>query len=158
MTIFLWNILLALAWLALTGVFTPGNLVVGFGLSYVILRFAQYAIGPSPYFGKVFDVIRFILFFLYELIASSLRVAHDVLTPTHYMRPGVIAIPLEIESDEEITLVANLISLTPGTLSLDVSADRRTLYIHAMYVDEEDIDAFRQKIKRFERKILEVTR
>jgi multicomponent Na+:H+ antiporter subunit E len=158
MTIFLWNILLALAWLALTGVFTPGNLLVGFVLSYVILRFAQRALGPSPYFGKVFDVIRLVLFFLYELIASSLRVAHDVLTPTHYMRPGVIAILLEMESDEEITLVANLISLTPGTLSLDVSADKRTLYIHAMYIDDEDLDVFRQKIKRFERKVLEVTR
>jgi multicomponent Na+:H+ antiporter subunit E len=75
------------------------------------------------------------------------------------MRPGVIAIPLNARTDVEITLLANLITLTPGTLSLDVSADRSVLYIHVMYIDNDDIDAVRRKIKEgFERRILEVLR
>jgi multicomponent Na+:H+ antiporter subunit E len=73
------------------------------------------------------------------------------------MRPGVIAIPLDAQTDIEITVLANLISLTPGTLSLDVSADRQTLYIHTMYLD--DPEAARRGIKRgFERRVLAVTR
>lgn len=153
----LWNILLALAWMSLTGLFTPGNLVAGFLLGYVILAFSQRVVGRSPYFGKVPQVIGFVLFFLWELIVSSLRIAYDVLTPRHHMRPGVIAVPLDAKTDAEITLLANLITLTPGSISLDVSADRRFLYVHAMYID--DLAAVRHKIKDdFQRRVLEVLR
>jgi multicomponent Na+:H+ antiporter subunit E len=75
------------------------------------------------------------------------------------MRPGIIAIPLDARTDLEITLLANLITLTPGTLSLDVSADRRVLYVHVMYIDNDDIEAVRRSIKDgFERRVLEVLR
>jgi multicomponent Na+:H+ antiporter subunit E len=157
MTIFLWNILLAIAWAALTGRLTPANLLIGFGLSYLILLYVQRITGPSNYFVKVRQVIGFVLFFLWELILANLRVAHDVVTPTHHMRPGVIAIPLDAQTDVEITLLANVITLTPGTLSLDVSSDRRVLYIHAMYID--DMETLRASIKDgFERRTLEVLR
>ena len=59
---------------------------------------------------------------------------------------GVIAIPLEARTDAEIVLLANLITLTPGTLSLDISADRKVLYVHAMYIDGGDLDQARQQI------------
>lgn len=157
MTLFLLNVLLALAWTALTGKSTPTNLLVGFLLGYVVLWIARPADRPSVYFGKVRKVIGFSLFFLWEIVKANLRVAHDVLTPRHRMTPGVIAIPLDATTDAEITFLANLITLTPGTLSLDVSEDRRVLYIHAMYV--EDVDRFRQQIKEgLERRLLEVLR
>lgn len=159
MNAFLWNILLALAWAALTGHFTPGNLLVGFALGYLVLLFAQRVIGAQSYFRKVPLVTEFTLFYLRELCLANLRVAYDVMTPRYYMRPGVIAIPLEARTDAEIALLANLITLTPGTLSLDVSADKRVLYIHAMYIDGHDIEALRQKIKEgLERRVLEVLR
>jgi len=145
MSYLLLNIGLALAWAALTGEFSPANLLIGFGLGYLTLLAARRALGPSSYFGKVRLAIGFALFFLWELILSNLRVAHDVLTPRHHMRPRVIAVPLDARTDAEITTLANLISLTPGTLSLDVSADRRTLYIHAMYA--ADAEAVRREIK-----------
>ena len=88
-------------------------------------------------------------------MVSSLRVAYDVLTPTLHMRPAIVAIPLDAETDLQITILANFITLTPGTLSLDVSPDRKTLYVHAMYVD--DVDAFRREIKEeLERRVIEV--
>lgn len=65
--------------------------------------------------------IRFRGYFLWQLLLSNLRVAYDVITPRLYMRPGILAVPLDAEIDLEITLLANLITLTPGTLSLDVS-------------------------------------
>jgi multicomponent Na+:H+ antiporter subunit E len=152
---FLLNILLALAWVALTGQFSPTNFIIGFSLGYVLLWLGQQATGPSTYFKKVRQVIGFTFFFLWELIKANLRVAYDVVTPRHYMRPGVVAVPLDLETDAEISLLANLITLTPGTLSLDVSPDRRTLYVHAMHI--EDFDQFRQDIKTgFERRVQEV--
>jgi multicomponent Na+:H+ antiporter subunit E len=84
-------------------------------------------------------------------------VAFDVVTPRNYMKPGIIGIPLDAETDLEITLLANFITLTPGTLSLDVSTDKKTLYIHAMYV--EDKEAFIRSIKDgFERRLLDILR
>jgi multicomponent Na+:H+ antiporter subunit E len=153
----LFNLLLALAWMALIGKFGEANFVVGFVLGYATLWVGQRAMGASSYFVKVRQVISFAGFFLWELLLANLRVAYDIVTPGYFMRPGVIAIPLDVKSDAEITLLANLITLTPGTLSLDVSTDRRTLYIHAVYV--KDLEKFRQSIKDgFERRVQEVFR
>lgn len=157
MNLFLWNILLALAWASLTGSFTLLNLGAGFALSYIILLFAQHAVGSSAYFVKVRLGVSFVLFLLGELVVSNLRVAYEVITPGHSMQPGVIAVPLDATTDAEITLLANLITLTPGTLSLDVSDDRKVLYVHAMYAG--DPEALRREIKDgFERRVLEMLR
>ena len=159
MTLFVWNVLLTMAWAASTGDFSPGNFAVGFLLTFLILCFSQRILGPSRYFVKVRQVAGLILFFIWELIIANLRVAHDVLTPRNHMNPGVIGIPLDARTDTEITLLANLITLTPGTLSLDVSEDRKTLYIHAMFIDDGDIERMRRSVKDgFERRILEVLR
>lgn len=157
MSFFLLNISLALAWAALTGNFDPANLTVGFILGYGALFVVRRALGPSDYFLKVWQLIRFVLFFLWELILANLRVAYDVLTPRHYMKPRVIAIPLDARTDAEITALTYVISLTPGTLSLDVSSDRKVLFIHAMYAP--DADKLRREIKQgFERPLLEIMR
>ncbi len=159
MRLLLWNVVLALVWAALQGDFSELTLVVGFLIGYLVLLFAQPVVGSSRYFGHVPRAISLAFYFLWELILASLRVAYEVLTPTHHMRSGIIALPLDVESDAEITLLANLISLTPGTLSIDVSRDRRTLYIHAMYIDNDDVEGLKRSIKRgFERKVLEVMR
>ncbi|MCH7978931.1 MAG: Na+/H+ antiporter subunit E [Acidobacteria bacterium] len=165
MSAFLWNLLLAVIWVAWTEQFTSGNLMIGFGLGYLILALAQLVMGKakgkergkSNYVSKVRQVFGFALYFLWELVLANLRVAYDVVTPTHHMRPGVIAIPLDAQTDAEITTLANFITLTPGTLSLDVSEDRKVLYIHAMYI--YDREALRREIKSgLERRILEVMR
>lgn len=157
MNLFIWNILLAVAWAALTGGFTLMNLGAGFALSYGILLFAQHAVGPSPYFTKVRLGVSFVLFFIQELVLANLRVAFDVITPSYNMQPSIIAVPLDVETDAEITLLANLITLTPGTLSLDVSDDRKWLYVHAMYA--RDPESLRREIKDgFERRVLEMLR
>ena len=152
-----WNIALMLIWVALTGSFSGPNLLLGFVLGYLILGLA---LRDKPefakYVGKVPKFIGFIGYFFWELLMSNLKVAYDVLTPTHHMCPGVIAMPLEAKTDGEITIVANLISLTPGTLSLDVSTDRKVLYIHVMYL--VDRDEVIRSIKALEARALEVLR
>lgn len=100
-----------------------------------------------------------VLFYLKELLTASLRVAYEVLTPQDHMRPAVVAIPLEAETDFEITLLANFITLTPGTLSIDISKDRKTLYVHEVYVKAGDTEKVKRQIKEgFEKKILRITR
>ncbi|RFA30361.1 Na+/H+ antiporter subunit E [Alkalilimnicola ehrlichii] len=151
------NLVLAITWVVLTGTFTAVNLVAGFVLAYVVLRLTKRG---SPqfdrYFSKTPKFIGFIFFFIWDLLKSNLRVAYDVITPSHHMRPGVIGVPLDAETDAEITILANLITVTPGTLSLDVSGDRKTLYIHAMYIDNEE--ELRKDIKNLERRVIELLR
>jgi multicomponent Na+:H+ antiporter subunit E len=95
--------------------------------------------------------------FLRELVLSALRVAWLVVQPKPRLHPGIIAYPLTVTTDAQITLLANMITLTPGTLSIDVSDDRRTLYIHA--IDVTDREALIGSIAAgFETKILGVLR
>ncbi|PWH15278.1 MAG: Na+/H+ antiporter subunit E [Anaerolineae bacterium] len=138
MNLFLANILLALLWVSLSGVFSPANLLFGFLIGYLALFVSRRAFAPSNYFGVVERLVRFIFFFAYELFLANLRVAYEVLTPRHNMHSRVIALPLRARTDFEITALAILISLTPGTLSLDVSADKRVLFIHAMFAEDEE--------------------
>jgi multicomponent Na+:H+ antiporter subunit E len=97
------------------------------------------------------------LFFLRELVRANLRLAFDVATPTYHMKPGIVALPLDVTKDSEILLLAMLINLTPGSVALDVSNDRRVMYVHVMYISSPD-DA-RAEIKQgFERRILRLFR
>lgn len=151
------NIILALAWAALTGDFSPGTFGFGFALGFLVLLFSQRIVGAPAYAKKVWQVVGLFGFFVKELVVANLRVALDVLTPGYSMRPGVVAVPLDAKTDAEITLLANLITLTPGTVSLDVSSDRSLLFVHAMFIDEPD--QVRAQIKNgFERRVLEVLR
>jgi multicomponent Na+:H+ antiporter subunit E len=157
MTHLVLNMTLALAWALLTGAFAPGNLLLGFVIGYFILLATRPAVGSSAYFQKVPLLIGFAGYFLYELVLANVRVALDVLTPGLRMRPRVIAMPLEARTQGEITLLANLIALTPGTLCLDVSTDRQVMYIHAMYA--EDPEKVRREIKDgLERRLLALMR
>jgi multicomponent Na+:H+ antiporter subunit E len=152
------NALLALAWVAISGDLSVGTFAVGFGIGLVILFFTQRIVGQPTYLLRLWRLLNLLVFFMWELLLANLRLAYDVSTPGYHLRPGVVAIPLEARTDTEITLLANMITLTPGSFSVDVSADRRVLYVHAMYLDE-DVDEFRRKIKHgFERRILEALR
>lgn len=103
---------------------------------------------------RAWRIFRLLLVFLGEFALSVIRVSRLVLSPRMNLRPAIITFPLTVRRDFEITLLANLITLTPGTLTIDVSGDRRTLYVHA--IDCPDPDAAAREIADgFERLILE---
>lgn len=157
MTLFLVNVLLSIAWAAVTGNYSPPNLVFGFALGIVALWLIREQVGSVGYFNRARRVVSLAVLFLFELVLSAWRVAVLVMTPRMELKPGILAYPLKVDRDFEITLLANLITLTPGTLSVDVSEDRRYLYVHA--IDCSDADQTRRDIAEgFERKIMEAFR
>jgi len=157
MNLFLLNIFLALGFSAVVGQLNLSGFLAGFIVGYIALWLTKPLYGKTRYFERLPRALGLIGFFGKELLVSNLKVLWDVITPQHISRPGIIGIPLDARTDAEIMLVANLISLTPGTLSLDLSEDRRILYIHVMFLD--DIDSTRQQIKQgLERRVLEVMR
>ncbi len=157
MTLVLVNLVLAFAWAAVSGSFTLLNIVFGFVLGGAALLLLRGQVGRVTYFRRAWLVSVLVAIFLWELVKSSVRVAAIVLAPQRDLSPAIIAYPLTCDRDFEITVLANLITLTPGTLSVDVSDDRKTLYIHS--IDVPDVDALVTDIREaFERRILETFR
>lgn len=127
-------LLLALLWAAITGNFSGLNLLLGAVIGTLAVALLRTALAPPRALLKLRQAASLALLFLYELGASAVRVAIIVLTPNlkSAIHPAIVAFPLTVTSDAEITLLANLITLTPGTLSVDVSPDRSVLYVHAL--------------------------
>ena len=159
MPYFLLNLLLALVWTFLQGELRSGHFIVGMFLGYLIIALGQRALGSEAYVAKVIQVIRFLGFVAWEVFTASLELAWLIVQPKPPIRPGVVAVPLDAKTDLEITLLANLTTLSPGSVSLDISDDRSTLYVHAMVLEVDDPDAFCRSVKEgFERRVLEVMR
>jgi multicomponent Na+:H+ antiporter subunit E len=157
MTLFVVNVLFVVVWVAITGSATLLNIGFGFVLSAFALWLIRDQVGGRNYWIRIGRVASLIVLFFKELMLSAWNVAVMVVKPRMNVQPGIFAFPLTVTSDFEITLLANLITLTPGTLSVDVSEDRRFLYVHA--VDCSDIEATKRDIANgFERKIMEAFR
>ena len=153
---FLANLLLTFVWVALTGSFDFANILFGFLLSYFLLWVITRGNGNARYFKLMPKLVAFFFFFIYELVKANLQVAYEVSTPRLNMTPGIVAVPLDIKSDFEITMLANLITLTPGTLSLDVSVDRKVMYVHSMYITNKE-DFIRSIKNGFEKRIMDIS-
>lgn len=151
------NVVLAITWGAMTGSFQVENLLIGYAVGFLVLYVAQRRDGRAPHAARVGTAIGFVGFYLWELLLANMRVAHDVLSPRPMSRPGILAIPLDARTDAEITLVANLLTMTPGDLSIDVSSDRRVLYVHGLYLF--DVEEARAAIRDgLESRVLKVMR
>ena len=133
------NLFFAVAWMIFFNTFNWLSVFSGLVVGYGILWLIQPLMGvKSAYFKRVWYWVKLLVMFNYEPIVSSIAVLWDILTPTHRARPAMIEMPLDVKSDAGILLVTNLISLTPGTLSIDVSEDRKTLSLHAMFADDPE--------------------
>jgi multicomponent Na+:H+ antiporter subunit E len=154
---FLMNLLLSFIWVALTGSMYYSNFLFGFLLGFFILWVMNRQEEDRRYFNKVPKTIGFIFYFIYEMLAANVQVAYDVITPKYFFKPGIIRYPLEATTDIEINLLSTMISMTPGTLILDISEDKRSLFIHVMYL--KDREHFIAQIKKgFEHRLLEILR
>jgi multisubunit Na+/H+ antiporter MnhE subunit len=150
-------LLFTLTWVAVTGSFTLLNLAFGLVLSGLALFLIRENVQPSRIAVRPFKVLSLVILFFKELALSAFKVAVLVVQPKMDLKPGILEFPLKVDRDFEITLLANLITLTPGTLSVDVSDDRRFLYVHAL--DCADPAAtIRDIADGFEAKILEAFR
>lgn len=152
------NILLALAWAALQGEFSLLDLVVGYLLGYVVLvTLGRGGVVSTQFASKVASFFALAGFFIWELVLANVRVAIDVLAPGYDMRPAVVGIPLDVTRDGEILLLSALINITPGSVTLDLSDDRRTLYVHVMHMT--DVESTRRQIKDgYERRVVKLFR
>lgn len=147
----------AAIWLAVSGSFTIPNLLLGAVAGALSLALIRGHIQPDGRRIRPLKLLSLLLLFFKELALSAWKVAVLVASPRMALKPGIFAFPLTVDRDFEITLLANLITLTPGTLSVDVSQDRKVLYVHAIDCSDP-VGARRDIANGFEKKILEAFR
>lgn len=156
---FLLNLFIALLWLLLVDEPIPQfttfltGFIVGIGILYVMYRF----FGTQFYLRRVMKIIYLIQLFIKELVTSSFSVMKQILTPNLKITPGIFTYRTNLTGEWEVTALALLLTLTPGSVVMEVSEEGDVFYIHAMDI-EESKEAVIQSIGKFEKAILEVTR
>ncbi len=104
---------------------------------------------------RLFAVLKFIPFYIWEMIVSSLVLAFDILRPKKSFHHGIVAVDIEVQNETALLVLVNLVSMTPGSLVVAISSDRKTLYVHTMYL--ENPQTFREEFKKdFEKRIKEI--
>ncbi|GHE43302.1 Na+/H+ antiporter subunit E [Sphingobacterium griseoflavum] len=154
---FLMNLLLSAIWVALTGSMYYTNFLFGFMLGFFVLWIMNRNELDQRYFYRVPKIISFIFYFLYQVIKANIQVAFDVVTPKYFFKPGIVRYPLNASTDFEINLLSTMLSLTPGTLIIDISDDKKTIYIHVMYLTDPETFV-RQTKTGLERRLLAILR
>lgn len=150
----IWIVLLLTAvWVAMSQDLTLQNGVAGFAISVGLVLLGGRSVTISGgSLRRLPSALALLLYLLYELVVSNLRVASLVLRPRVDLHPGIVAVPLDLEHEWQVALLANLVTLTPGSLTVEVSRDRKTLFVHDLVVGDPEV--VRREIKAgFERRI-----
>jgi multicomponent Na+:H+ antiporter subunit E len=143
---FLLNIVLAVAWMLLRDAYGPADFLTGFLIGFGVTILTERALRLGNYGHRTWRALELIGFSAWGVVRANIALITIILMPVPPVQPGIVGVPIDLRSDAAITLLAYLISLTPGTTCLDVSGDRRTIYVHTIYVS--DAQAFQRVIKR----------
>lgn len=152
---------LTLIFASLQGAYTVPNIVGGALISTAIVWCFRDPHVPSKQVPVIrfYKLVKFMLYYFWEVMISNFRVAKDVLKPKLDVRPAIVAVPLDAKTDTEIAWLAHLISFPPGTVSMDISDDRSCLYIHVLSLPKGGQRQVVREIKDgIERRLLEVLR
>lgn len=151
------NILLATIWVLATGTITQENFVFGFLIGFGILWIITPDRSKNDYFTLVPKLISFIIFVLYQIIKSNIQTFIESLYPKSKLSPAILKVPLDVKSDGEITFLSHLLNITPGTLVIAISDDKKALFVHVVHCKNKE-DYISQIKEVFEKRVLELTR
>ena len=151
------SLLLFVIWLLVNNTVAPGHLLLATFLAIVIPLMTAGMQTPQPKFRKPLLTVKYILMVLWDIIVANLEVALLVLGPSKKLVPAFIAVPLDIQHEFPITILASTVSLTPGTVSAEISEDRQWLYVHVLHLRNKDqlITSIKQRYEQPLKEIFE---
>ena len=153
---FLANIAIACLWVFLNGSYTMPTFVAGYLMGMLLLYLFGRSSEHTFYMARLWRVIKLLFIFLREMVIACFQVFVLVIAGTKKINPGIIEYQTELETPLQVTLLANMITLTPGTITMEISEDNKLLFIHVLKLD--NADAIRDGIRRnFEEHIKEVS-
>jgi multicomponent K+:H+ antiporter subunit E len=142
-------------WPVLNSSWSPGQLLLGFGIAMVTPWLTESLRPDKPRLKNISTLVRLVLTVLWDVVTSNIEVAQRILGPESKIKPAFVWVPLSIRDPHGVVALACIITMTPGTLSSDLSDDRRHLLVHAFNVDDEA--ALIASIKtRYEQPLMEV--
>lgn len=152
------TLILAVVWVLLQNNISAGMVVFGLILGIIIPRATAVWWPDRPSGIRLFPLFKYVLVVMWDILIANVQVAWIVLTrPNSKLRPVWVIVPLDLKQPEAITVLAGTITLTPGTVSADLSSEGHSLLVHTL--DSDDPDAIRDEIKhRYERRIKEIFR
>jgi multicomponent Na+:H+ antiporter subunit E len=139
---------LALVWVALWGPFTTATIAGGLAVAAAVQLLPAAARQRGRFAVRPVAAVRFVGYFAYKLVEASVVVALEVATPRNRIRTGIVAVPLLGASDALVTLVADAVTLTPGTLTIEARRDPPILYVHVLHL--RDVEAVRREVRQLE--------
>jgi multicomponent Na+:H+ antiporter subunit E len=154
-SMFLNNLVLAIIWVLATGTLTEENFIFGFLISFGILYIINTNSQDRKYFTILPKLLSFFMFMSWEIVKANLVTVKESLYAKSKLKPAVVKVPLTVESDLEITILAIMVSVTPGTLVMDISDDKKVMYVHVMHVSNKQ-DFIDEVKNKFEKRLLEI--
>ncbi len=151
------NLFIAILWSFLQNDWSAITFLSGYLVGIVVIFILRKYLRDQFYLITILNVLKLFFIFLRELLSSSILVIRQVTRPKINITPGIFKLRTELEGDLEITLLALLLSLTPGSVVIEVSNDNKVFYMHAMDIPESKKSVLRSK-QKFETAIKKVTR
>jgi multicomponent K+:H+ antiporter subunit E len=143
------------SWLALNASVAPGHVLLGAALAVVVPRLTRTLALASPAMRAPGRALGLALIVLRDIVVANVEVARRILGPERAIRPAFLWVPLEVRGPHGVATLAGIVTLTPGTLSVDVSPDGRWLLVHCLH--SPDPEALVAEIKsRYERPLAEI--
>lgn len=151
------NLIISFMWMFLSESYTLLTFALGYIVGIILLLVLNRFFEERFYLERFHKIVLLFYIFIRELILSNIDVVKLVYAKNPNFEPGIFAMPIDVKKNWEITLLANLITLTPGTLSIAISDDNTSIFIHAMHIDEKEQSIYDIK-NTFEKAIMEVTK
>jgi multicomponent K+:H+ antiporter subunit E len=149
------SLLLALIWLLLVHSMSLGHILLALSLGWAIPFFSEALWPRRPPLKRPWLIVRYTLVLLWDILVANISVAALILGPSRRLQPAFVVYPIQLHDRQAITILANTISLTPGTVTADVSLARQALLIHALHVEDED-ELIRTIYNRYEKPLQEI--
>ncbi|PKG23635.1 Na+/H+ antiporter subunit E [Niallia nealsonii] len=151
------NVFLAFVWMFLKGSTEADTFIIGYIIGLLLIFLTRRFFTGRFYLYRIVSILKLLFIFIKELILANYAVFKSIIRPNAKLTPGIFAMKTVLTADWQITILSNLITLTPGTLVVDISEDNSTLYIHAMDISNKEatIEAIQNS---FEKAILEVSK
>lgn len=150
------SFMLLVVWLMLNNTVSLGHIVLGSVLAIVIPLLCAPLRVPQAKIKRPFKVITYVLFVLKDILVANIEVALLVIGPMRKIKPGFVAVPIDLSGSLPVTVLASTVTMTPGTVSAEVSTDQKWLYVHVLDMPEQEqalIDLIKQ---RYESRVKEI--
>lgn len=150
------SVILLIVWLMLNTTVSLGHIVLGSVLAIIIPLLCAPLRIPQPKMKRPLKALTYIFVVLKDIIVANFEVAYLVIGPMHKIKPGFVAVPLDLSDALPITVLASTVTMTPGTVSAEVSKDQKWLYVHVLDMPDDEQEVIDLIKQRYESRVKEI--